>query len=86
MDCTDVLITARGVITWRHGLWTLGREFTEDDKDVIRGELSKAFIKGVTFSGGDPLVWYKDVLELMKLIKEEFPTKDIWLYTRIYHG
>lgn len=40
-------------------------------------------IKGVTFSGGDPLSTAnrKEVLLLAREIKEKFSNKDIWLYT-----
>ena len=43
--------------------------------------LSKPYIQGVTFSGGDPLEWYEDVLVLMREIKERYPKKDIWIWT-----
>ena len=40
-------------------------------------------ISGITFSGGDPLYIGSrlDLLELIKEIKEKFPTKTMWLYT-----
>ena len=45
--------------------------------------LGKSYISGVTFSGGDPLYIGSrlDLLELIKEIKEKFPTKTMWLYT-----
>ena len=43
--------------------------------------LEKSYIKGVTFSGGDPLCSYTDVLKLSKEIKEKYPNKDIWVFT-----
>jgi len=58
-----------------------GREFTDDDKREIFKVLSLPYIKGITFSGGDPLCSYDDMLSLAKEIKEKFPKKDIWLYT-----
>lgn len=58
-----------------------GRDFTEKDKEKIFDLLSKPYIRGITFSGGDPIESYDDVLELCKEIKKEFPSKDIWLYT-----
>ncbi len=58
-----------------------GREFTDDDKREIFKVLSLPYIKGITFSGGDPLCSYNDVLSLMKEIKNKFPEKDIWVYT-----
>ena len=46
-------------------------------------ELEKDYIKGITFSGGDPLYSSNvpDVLALAKQIRQDFPNKDIWLYT-----
>lgn len=58
-----------------------GRAFTDDDKKKIFEVLDKPYIKGITFSGGDPLCSYTDVLSLAKEIKEKYPGKDIWVYT-----
>ncbi len=58
-----------------------GREFTDEDKNKIFDILSLPYIKGITFSGGDPLCSYNDVLSLMKEIKNKFSEKDIWVYT-----
>ena len=58
-----------------------GKEFLEEDKLKLFEALDKSYIKGVTFSGGDPLCSYDDVLELIVEIKNKFPTKDIWLYS-----
>ena len=58
-----------------------GREFTEEDKRKVFELLEKPYIKGVTFSGGDPLCSYNDVLGFAKEIKEKYPDKDIWVYT-----
>ncbi len=53
--------------------------------DKLSEALSKPYIFGVTFSGGDPLAQdERSLIELSNLIdriKEEFPDKDIWLYT-----
>jgi anaerobic ribonucleoside-triphosphate reductase activating protein len=58
-----------------------GRAFTDDDKKKIFEVLYKPYIKGITFSGGDPLCSYTDVLSLAREIKEKYPDKDIWVYT-----
>lgn len=65
------------------GTWDFkgGRDFTECDKKIIFDLLSKSYIRGITFSGGDPIDSYDDVLNFCKEIKKEFPSKDIWLYT-----
>ena len=61
----------------------VGVDFDEKTKQEIFGELEKAYIKGITFSGGDPLYSsnVQDVLALAQEIRKEYPTKDIWLYT-----
>lgn len=58
-----------------------GRDFTEEDKKKVFELLDKPYIKGVTFSGGDPLCSYKDVLGFAREIKEKYPDKDIWVFT-----
>lgn len=60
-----------------------GIEFDSKAKDEIFEQLSKDYIKGITFSGGDPLHEnnLEDVLSLIHTIRFEFPNKDIWLYT-----
>ena len=56
--------------------------FTKIDEELFE-ELGKNYISGITFSGGDPLYLGSrlDLLELVKEIKEKFPTKTMWLYT-----
>lgn len=60
-----------------------GLPFDEAAKQEIFEQLSKSYISGVTFSGGDPLhpENAKAVKDLMAEIKEKFPQKTIWLYT-----
>lgn len=60
-----------------------GLLFDESAKKEIFDELSKNYISGITFSGGDPLHIANayEVTELAKEIKERFPDKTIWLYT-----
>lgn len=60
-----------------------GISFDESAKQEIFNELSKDYISGITFSGGDPL-YENNLDEVLKLIKEfriSFPEKTIWLYT-----
>lgn len=49
----------------------------------IFDELSKPYISGITFSGGDPLHKANrvEVLTLANSIKSLYPNKTIWLYT-----
>jgi anaerobic ribonucleoside-triphosphate reductase activating protein len=60
-----------------------GLEFDEEAMKEIFDELGKSYISGITFSGGDPLHLNNrgQVGELAKEIKENYPTKTIWLYT-----
>lgn len=60
-----------------------GKDFTEKDKEYIFKLLEDDFIKGITFSGGDPFYIdnREDIKKLAKEIKEKFPNKDIWLWT-----
>ena len=60
-----------------------GIPFDESAKQEIFNELSKDYISGITFSGGDPL-YENNLDEVLKLVKEiriSFPEKTIWLYT-----
>ena len=60
-----------------------GIPFDESAKQEIFNELSKDYISGITFSGGDPL-YENNLDEVLKLVKEiriSFPEKSIWLYT-----
>ena len=60
-----------------------GIPFDISARQEIFDELKKDYIKGITFSGGDPLHENNltDVHNLCVDINEKFPTKDIWLYT-----
>lgn len=60
-----------------------GLPFTEAEKEEIFEELSKDYISGITFSGGDPLhpANLPEVAKLCHEIRERFPDKTIWLYT-----
>ena len=60
-----------------------GIPFREADKEELFNELSKDYISGITFSGGDPL-FAPSLVEVHNLcveIKQKFPDKTIWLYT-----
>ena len=60
-----------------------GIPFDEDAKEELFRELSKDYISGITFSGGDPMHENNldEVLQLIEEIKYKFPNKTIWLYT-----
>lgn len=60
-----------------------GKEFGYGEMSDILELLAKPYIKGITFSGGDPLHNRNlgVVTEIAKVCKEKFPNKDIWCYT-----
>ena len=60
-----------------------GKLFDEDAKQELFNALNKPYIRGITFSGGNPiekknLSW---IYDLIQEIKDKFPDKDVWLYT-----
>lgn len=65
--------------------WDLhsGHLMDNEDLNEIYRALDNPYIRGVTFSGGDPLhpANRKDVEALIIDIKEKYPNKTIWLYT-----
>ncbi len=60
-----------------------GLPFDRAAKEELFTELSKDYIAGITFSGGDPLYSGNrfEIKDLAKEIREKFPDKTIWLYT-----
>ena len=60
-----------------------GEAYTKETEEEILTLLSRPYIKGITFSGGDPLHPQnrQEVLGLCRRIKQEQPNKDIWLYS-----
>lgn len=61
-----------------------GVKFTNELQDEIISNIKKRpFISGITLSGGDPLHHNNasDVYNLIARLKNEFPNKNIWLYT-----
>ena len=37
--------------------------------------------KGITFSGGDPLLQAEELLQVIKILRKEKPNLNIWTYT-----
>ena len=67
-------------ITWDENKGLL---FDDNVKKELFSYLERDYIRGITFSGGDPL--YKsniiEITSLSKEIKKLYKEKDIWLYT-----
>lgn len=57
--------------------------FDESAEQELFEKLSKDYISGITFSGGDPLhsLNLEQVHALCKKVKKKFTNKTIWLYT-----
>ena len=60
-----------------------GIPFDEKSKQELIEALKPDYINGITFSGGDPLCLShrREIICLIKELKNLFPTKTIWLYT-----
>lgn len=60
-----------------------GAKFDIKAKNEIFNELSKDYIAGITFTGGDPLHQknLESVLDLVNEIRLSYPEKTIWLYS-----
>ncbi|MEF3022044.1 anaerobic ribonucleoside-triphosphate reductase-activating protein [Vibrio mimicus] len=72
---------------YNQSTWSLssGHPYTQELEDRIIADLNDTRIKrrGLSLSGGDPLhpANLEAVLKLVRRVKEEYPTKDIWLWT-----
>ncbi|EMB50015.1 anaerobic ribonucleoside-triphosphate reductase-activating protein [Vibrio mimicus] len=72
---------------YNQSTWSLssGHPYTQELEDRIIADLNDTRIKrrGLSLSGGDPLhpANLEAVLKLVRRVKEECPTKDIWLWT-----
>lgn len=60
-----------------------GKEFTNEVIDQIISSLNHSYIEGLTILGGEPmeLVNQEGILPLIKRVKKELPSKNIWIYT-----
>lgn len=78
--CSHCCKECQNPITWDPAGGLL---FDEEAKQEIFDQLSKPYISGITFSGGDPLHAANrlDVRNLITEIKGNYPDKTIWLYT-----
>ena len=60
-----------------------GQPFTQETIDYILTELSPAYVRGLTLLGGEPFEPGNQpaILELLRQIKEKYPTKSIWAFS-----
>lgn len=60
-----------------------GIAYTEETEMELFDDLSKEWIDGITFSGGDPLFPKNrgPVRDIIEKLKKKYPEKTVWLYT-----
>lgn len=59
-----------------------GRIFSDDIKnEIISYILRTPYIKGITFSGGDPMLHADELAVYAKSVKKKIPYINIWVYT-----
>ena len=59
-----------------------GKEFTNESMKELLDKLGKPYIKGLTISGGNPFDSdHQELLSLIKIVKEKYPKKDIWIFS-----
>lgn len=64
-------------------LWDInnGIEWTEETFKYVCKLLNKPYISGITWLGGEPTIYAKEITDINTRIKKLFPNKTIWLYT-----
>ena len=60
-----------------------GNKWTEETQKEFLRLAERSYIDRISFLGGEPLAEQntKDLLILVKILKDKFPTKKIWLYS-----
>lgn len=78
--CTHHCHNCQNPVTWDV---TGGIPFDEKAENELFEALSKPYIAGITFSGGDPLHPFnrEEVFRLSQKMRELMPEKTQWLYT-----
>lgn len=78
--CNHQCEDCQNPVTWDI---TGGLPFDEAAEEELFEALSKPYISGITFSGGDPLHPFNrgTTFKLMRKCKELYPDKTVWVYT-----
>lgn len=81
--CSGCTVRCQGCHNSQTWDFHAGQLFDNKAKQYLFEQLSKPYIKGITLSGGHPLDYENlpDIYNIIKEIKENFPDKDVWLYT-----
>ena len=66
--------------TWEFGY---GRPYTKETEEEIMNALCPTWIQGISLLGGEPMEPENEqaLLPLVKRVRTETPTKDIWVYS-----
>ena len=79
--CKHACIGCQNKHTWKYDQGNM----ISDAYEKLDYWLDKAYIRGLTLSGGDPLCQDEDSLKelegLITYVKDKYPLKDIWIYT-----
>lgn len=81
--CAGCTMNCKGCHNLEAQNFNAGKPFDEKAKEFLFEQLSKSYIKGITFSGGHPIERKNigTIYDLIQEIRAKFPSKDIWLYT-----
>ncbi|HEX7660343.1 MAG TPA: anaerobic ribonucleoside-triphosphate reductase activating protein [Pseudonocardiaceae bacterium] len=74
----------RCVNCWNASIWDFraGHPYTRELEDRIIGDLSRPYVQGMTFLGGEPMLNTPVLLPLARRIRAEFGhDRDIWCWT-----
>ncbi len=60
-----------------------GQLFTKETLSTLLDDLRQPYIRGLTICGGEPMEEENQavLLNVVKTVKQNFPSKDIWCYT-----
>ena len=78
-SCPAVPITARAVLTKKHGISTTENHLQKRIVDYLKPD----YIKGLSLLGGEPFEYVNQqgLLPLLRRFKSLYPQKDVWCYT-----
>ena len=60
-----------------------GKEYTKETEQQVLDALNHDYVRGLTLCGGEPMEEENQrvLVTLLRRVKEEFPQKDIWIWT-----
>ena len=87
--CTHHCKGCQNKWTWNFNQGIVFNENKEVIYEKLSEWLSRDYVEGLTFSGGDPLCQDVDgidsEMEIIDWVRKNYPTKNIWLYTGYYY-